>query len=529
MEKINQIHIGTHKFYFEEKALKILENYIERIKELYKDNGEDLKVAEVEEKISTMCYEAVGDDGIVNENRIKEILDSIGLAINTEFTDESNTTDETPERRSEEGNTAAWQTAMLMGGKLFRDPHDNILGGVLSGIAKYYGLNTTLLRVLVFISELALPIPMLWIYIVLWIITPKAKSIIDFTRMRHVQENTAEAWKKNHDTCIEELKTTHSNGGCLRSLFLTFFYFMIIISLFIVIMFTVAFSSIFIDIIGSSLFSGTFLLAKYLFIIILCGIPIFALLHWIIRRFNNGKPIKKWIKAVLFIVWSITLAFVAIKCNDVIKEKGGYIQLWTKFRSGDFFKHLLENSYSTSTKTNYYCNNPIQSNSSHIYGKIWDKNSRPMQLYEFPFVIETRADNNGLYEIYLFDEMADMPNDYAVKYTIQLIENKSYEGSIHLYWDSINEAMYIGHNNMYTAKSEIIKMDDCTNLHKIDLIDGKDINTDNAKEYGLTVLELRYNGKIEENLNVDLYVDAGSNNAQIAPHHSLIYERNSNR
>lgn len=72
-------------------------------------------------------------------------------------------------------------------------------------------------------------------------------------------------------------------------------------------------------------------------------------------------------------------------------------------------------------------------------------------------------------------------------------------------------------------------MDDCTNLQKIDLIDGNDINTYNAKEHGLTVLELRYNGKIEKNLNVDLYIDSGSNNAQIAPHHSLIYERNSNR
>ena len=56
MKKINNIHIGESTFFFEEDASQILEQYLTHIKELYRDNGEDLKVADVEKLLHKLGY-----------------------------------------------------------------------------------------------------------------------------------------------------------------------------------------------------------------------------------------------------------------------------------------------------------------------------------------------------------------------------------------------------------------------------------------------------------------------------------------
>lgn len=53
-----------------------------------------------------------------------------------------------------------------------RDSENNIFAGVLSGIAKQFNWNTTLLRIIWVILTLT-PFPGLILYLLLWIIIPK--------------------------------------------------------------------------------------------------------------------------------------------------------------------------------------------------------------------------------------------------------------------------------------------------------------------------------------------------------------------
>lgn len=58
--------------------------------------------------------------------------------------------------------------------KLTRTNNDRILGGVCGGIAKYFGWNATLVRILyVVISILSAAFPGTLVYIILWILMPK--------------------------------------------------------------------------------------------------------------------------------------------------------------------------------------------------------------------------------------------------------------------------------------------------------------------------------------------------------------------
>ncbi len=67
--------------------------------------------------------------------------------------------------------------------KMYRNPDSRVLGGVASGIAAYFGVDTTVIR-LVFILTLFLGGSGLILYIILWLITPEAKTITEKMQMQ---------------------------------------------------------------------------------------------------------------------------------------------------------------------------------------------------------------------------------------------------------------------------------------------------------------------------------------------------------
>ena len=85
--------------------------------------------------------------------------------------------------------------------KLYRDTEDRVLGGVSSGIASYFGVDKVLIRVL-FVVSIFLGGAGLLIYIILWIITPEAKTITEKMQMQgepvtitNIEENVKKSLK----------------------------------------------------------------------------------------------------------------------------------------------------------------------------------------------------------------------------------------------------------------------------------------------------------------------------------------------
>ncbi len=67
--------------------------------------------------------------------------------------------------------------------KLFRNPDNQVLGGVSSGIAAYFGLDATVMRIL-FVASIFFGGAGFIAYIVLWIITPPARTLTDKMQMK---------------------------------------------------------------------------------------------------------------------------------------------------------------------------------------------------------------------------------------------------------------------------------------------------------------------------------------------------------
>lgn len=56
--------------------------------------------------------------------------------------------------------------------RLLRNTSDRWIGGVCSGLADYFGIDATLVRIL-FVASIVLPGPQLLLYLVLWLVIPQ--------------------------------------------------------------------------------------------------------------------------------------------------------------------------------------------------------------------------------------------------------------------------------------------------------------------------------------------------------------------
>lgn len=61
--------------------------------------------------------------------------------------------------------------------KLHRSQNNRMIAGVMGGIAEYLGWSATWVRLLfVIVSTLSVAVPGILIYVILWIVMPKANS-----------------------------------------------------------------------------------------------------------------------------------------------------------------------------------------------------------------------------------------------------------------------------------------------------------------------------------------------------------------
>lgn len=161
MNEITRIHIAKVPYDIEVSAKKELEKYIEKLA-LYADDKELL--ADIEIRITELLIErGIERDGIIAAADV--------AAIRTQLGD--------PKEFIGDGDIAVGSAAVDDGHprrRLYRDPDTAVVGGVLSGMAKYFDTNPLWTRltfiILLFVSFGAA----LAVYLILWAIIPPART-----------------------------------------------------------------------------------------------------------------------------------------------------------------------------------------------------------------------------------------------------------------------------------------------------------------------------------------------------------------
>ena len=177
MNKVFNINLGGYPFTIDEDAFANLQNYLATIRRHFQHSeGFEEITSDIEGRMAELFKENMGDRPIVT---LKDVNDAIAI-MGTPEEFGADPIDESRESTSRRRRTKTFKT----GKRLFRNPEEEVVGGVCSGIAAYFGIEDPLwVRLLFIIITISggLGIPA---YIILWAILPKAESASDRLAMR---------------------------------------------------------------------------------------------------------------------------------------------------------------------------------------------------------------------------------------------------------------------------------------------------------------------------------------------------------
>jgi len=169
-KKVITANIGGYCFTIEEDAYARLENYLNNFRTSMANKQEATEVMEdVEQRISEIFREHLAHgQQVVDTILVGKVIAMLGMP------DEGAAYDE-------KESAASYSRRQVR--RFYRNPDDIAIGGVCSGLAAYFGIDKVLVRLLFLIGLFFMGVP-LFIYIVLWIVTPKANTIAEKLEMQ---------------------------------------------------------------------------------------------------------------------------------------------------------------------------------------------------------------------------------------------------------------------------------------------------------------------------------------------------------
>lgn len=171
MNKVSSINLGGYPFTIDEDAYEYLRQYLDAIHRHFRGvEGNEEITSDIETRLAELFQASLGGRPIVT---MKDVKDAVGvMGAPEDFGAE-------PMSENPKG-----KFNIKTGKRLFRNPEEEVIGGVCSGIAAYFGIQdplwVRLFFVLVAISG-GFGVPL---YIILWAIMPKPKSASDWLAMR---------------------------------------------------------------------------------------------------------------------------------------------------------------------------------------------------------------------------------------------------------------------------------------------------------------------------------------------------------
>lgn len=335
MNKTVTINISGIIFHIEEDAYDRLSKYLSTIKGYFsKTDGGNEIMSDIEARIAELLQ------GKINAGKQVILLADVEYVMNVMGRPE----DFGAEAKQEENNNSEEQEPVYqerIKRRLFRNPDEKALGGVCSGLAAYFGVDTVWVRLamflLIFFGGLSI-----WVYIVLWIVIPEAKTTADKLAMRGEQANINSIFKTFQEEA-EDLKNRYAKNGkkqfndvnqtvrdnfgyargtaasVLNAIFNVIGRLIGLFLIFIggILLFAYIMSLLGISVLDSSnyisnwrhvIFESTsdYVLAVIAFIIV-AGIPVIMLIYGGVKLLFKIRYSNRWLNLSLGIIWTIGL------------------------------------------------------------------------------------------------------------------------------------------------------------------------------------------------------------------------------
>lgn len=167
MKKTISINLAGLVYQIDDDAFKLLENYLDKLKLTFTDVTEQQEIlGDIEHRFAELFSEKLGKRSeVVNKKMVEEAIETLG---EVELIEEEN--------NANAGNATTSRTTGSSR-KLFRSTDDKILGGVLGGLGVYFDIDAIWLRLIfVLLAIASVGVPVGIIYIILWLVMPKAET-----------------------------------------------------------------------------------------------------------------------------------------------------------------------------------------------------------------------------------------------------------------------------------------------------------------------------------------------------------------
>ena len=191
MKKTINVAIGGCSFTIDEDAYNTLNDYLERFKAALDSTSSNAGVMdELEVRIADLLKGRLGGRQVVDLAMTQSVIGELGYPEGYNPAEEQTGKEEAPKEEYHYSGTDGEKPAR----KLFRDPDGKKLAGVCSGIALFLNVDVVLIRV-IFLVALICGSAGFWIYLVIWIAAPEARTAAEKCELRGIPA-TAENIKR---------------------------------------------------------------------------------------------------------------------------------------------------------------------------------------------------------------------------------------------------------------------------------------------------------------------------------------------
>ena len=200
MNKTIIININGFVFHIEEDAYEILKNYMTDVKRHFLNSADSLEITtDIENRLAEMFTDILAHENkqVIVEQDVTSVIEQMGSVEDFDY----------PEDDQLANDPYPFSGART----LFRDGEDHLIGGVCAGLANYFGSQPVWFRLAFVISTFFAGVGAM-LYIILWIVIPKAVTRADRMAMKG-QKLNLQGFKKNLEDEVSSVRDRLSDFG----------------------------------------------------------------------------------------------------------------------------------------------------------------------------------------------------------------------------------------------------------------------------------------------------------------------------
>ena len=336
MKKTLTVNLGGTVFHIDEDAYRLLDNYLSNLKiHFRKEAGADEIIDDIERRISELFAEKLtAGSQVITITDVEEVIARMGKPEDMEAENDS---------EPSVGNA----TRTTIHRRLYRNPDDKLLGGVISGMAAYLGWDVTLLRLLLLVVLICGVGTLIPVYIVCWLVIPEARTAAEKLSMRgeavtveNIGKTVTDGFEKVANGVNDYMKSDKPRtflqklGDALVMVAGWFFKICLVIFAIIcspllfvfgVVFVALLFAAVMVAIGGGAALISMFptfdvilptsplsAIVMYIAGILLVGIPLVSLVWAIFSQIFKWQPMASGLKWTLVILWIVSAAVFGI-------------------------------------------------------------------------------------------------------------------------------------------------------------------------------------------------------------------------